>query len=162
MKRIFQIFLLTFSYQILLSSSFAFASLVPLEPDQIRMRYNSLDGSIWEKCEVRAANQEHDFEAICGRYRFVSHIVFRIWGPSHGMPAESQTYDLLIIADRHELNTPSATAIQTLWLDVSSGGKVNRLVSDVSFDNGNSLLHIEIDLTTASILGLYSASISDR
>lgn len=117
-----------------------------LKLEHMSFRYNSVDGSIWESCTVEKAKQTHDFIANCGKYRFTVHVVFRIWGPSNGAPADEKTYDLLVMADRHESNGGITAAVQSTWLEVASGGKVKLIKADVGFDNGNNILQTTVKL----------------
>lgn len=117
-----------------------------LEVRHLSFRYNSVDGSIWESCKVEKAKQTHDFIAVCGIYRFTVHVLFRIWGPSNGAPAEERTYDLLVMADRHESDGKISSAVQSTWLELESSGKLKLIKADVSFDHGVNTLQTTVDL----------------
>ena len=118
---------------------------LPLEA--MSFRYNSLDGSIWEVCTAEKSIQTHDFIATCGDYKFTAHVLFRIWPASAGAPADEKTYDLFVIVDRHEADGTITTSIQNTEINVAAGGKVNKIVADVSFNSGNNMFQTRVDLT---------------
>lgn len=118
---------------------------LPLEA--MSFRYNSQDGSIWEMCKVEKSKQTHDFIATCGAFKFTAHVLFRIWPASAGAPKDEMTYDLFVIVDRHEANGSVTTSVQNTEINVASGGKVNKIVADVSFDSGNYFFQTRVDLT---------------
>lgn len=118
-----------------------------LKLEMMSFRYNSLDGSVWEMCTVEKAAQTHDFIATCGKYKFTAHVLFRIWPASSGAPPDEKTYDLFVIVDRHEADGTLTTSIQNTEINVASGGKVNKITADVSFNSGNYMFQTRVDLT---------------
>lgn len=118
-----------------------------LKLEMMSFRYNSLDGSIWELCTVEKSIQTHDFIATCGQYKFTAHVLFRIWPASNGAPPDEKTYDLFVIVDRHEANGSITTSVQNTEISVASGGKVNKITADVSFNSGNHMFQTRVDLT---------------
>jgi len=121
-------------------------SLKEISAEQLSLRYNSMDGSIWESCKIQKANQPHDFSAKCGPYNFTVHVLFRIWEPAKGSPQTATAYDLFIIVDRHEANGQLTSALQSTWLEVRSGGQPSLIRADVSFDNTANTLQTTINL----------------
>lgn len=118
-----------------------------LKLEMMSFRYNSLDGSIWELCTVEKSMQTHDFIATCGQYKFTAHVLFRIWPASNGAPPDEKTYDLFVIVDRHEADGSITTSVQNTEINVASGGKVNKITADVSFNSGNHMFQTRVDLT---------------
>lgn len=118
---------------------------LPLEA--MSFRYNSLDGTVWDLCSVEKSTQTHGFLATCGEIKFKAHVLFRVWLASNGAPKDEMTYDLFVIVDRLESGGRSTSSVQNTEINVASGGKVNKINADVSFDNGNYFFRTAVDLT---------------